>query len=98
MEVKKENKFLKYIEPIWLDDHLQMSGKRIMAILSIVSAILATIFTLIMYTYFIKIDVEKAKSMDLAQITMLIAPLFGNGLILWGVTSYFQQKKDEINQ
>lgn len=92
------SKFLKYVEPIWLDDIGQVSGKRILAILSILSGILITDTCIFAYIYFIKVDFVKAQNMDLSQIAMLIAPLFANGVLLWGVTSYFQNKKDELNQ
>jgi hypothetical protein len=92
------NNFIKYVEPIWLDDTGQVSGKRILAIISILSGVILTFLTNIIYLYFVHNNFDKAKNIDLAQITMLIAPLFGNGLLLWGVTSYFQNKKDELNQ
>ena len=39
-------------------------------------------------------NLQEAKSMDLSQLAMLIAPLFFNGLALWGITSYFQLNKE----
>lgn len=91
------SKLLDYLEPIWLDDKGEVSGKRILAILSILSGIFITNICVVAYIYFIKIDFTKAQNMDLSQIAILIAPLFANGALLWGVTSYFQNKKDELN-
>jgi len=88
------DKLLNYLEPIWLDDKGEVSGKRILAIFSILMGIFLTVVDNFFYLYFMRWNLQEAKSMDLAQLTMLIAPLFFNGLALWGITSYFQLNKE----
>lgn len=94
MEAKKTKSFIEYVEPIWLDDTGQVSGKRVLAIVSILTGIFLTIIDNLFYLYFMRWDLQEAKSMDLSQLAMLIAPLFFNGLALWGITSYFQLNKE----
>jgi len=94
MEIKKTKSFIDYIEPIWLDDVGQVSGKRVLGIVSILMGVFLTFIDNIFYLYFMKWNLQEAKSMDLSQLAVLIAPLFFNGLALWGITSYFQLQKE----
>ena len=89
--------FLAYIENIWLDNHGETSGKRILGILCIVSGTVLTSICTLAYLIFLRSRIDSAKAMDLPQLAMLIAPLFATGLALWGITSYFSPRKDNTN-
>lgn len=88
------SKLLDYLEPIWLDDKGEVSGKRILGIISILMGIFLTAINNFFYLYFLKTNIKEAINMNLPQLAMLIAPLFVNGLALWGITSYFQLQKE----
>ncbi len=77
-------KVLEYLKPIIEDENKQPSRKRILEILCITDACILTTVTVI-----IKF---KNPDLDVATITMLIAPLFATGLGYSGITSYYQDK------
>lgn len=80
-------RILNYLKPILEDEKSQPSRKRLLEIICITDAcILTTITTVMKYNN---------PDMDIATITMLIAPLFATGLAYSGLTTYYQNKTND---
>ena len=82
-EIKMKQNFLNYLLVSIEDDNGQLSGKRVLGTLCIITALILTSIV----SYF--------KSDKIAEQTMLIAPAFATGLMFWGLTSaasYYHEK------
>lgn len=84
------NKILLYLKPIIEDNNEQPSRKRIIELLCAITGCTLTVI--------VTIEKIRKPELDVATLTMLIAPLFATALAYSGITGYFQNKKDEINE
>lgn len=78
---------LEYLKPIIEDENGQPSRKRILEIICILNACILTTVTACMK--------YEDPSLDVATLTMLIAPLYAAGLGYSGITSYYQNKLNQ---
>ncbi len=85
-------KLLEYLKPIIEDENKQPSRKRILEISCIKTAEVLTILTVVYKL--VKPEIS------IAEIEILIGPLFTTGLIYSGITSFYQSKlnKEEVKQ
>lgn len=71
------------------DNNGEFSGKRILGATCVIVGIVLTI------------EVTRAairkEGVPIAELTLLIAPLFGTGITFWGITAYYQKKDDRDN-